>query len=266
MKKLFILFLLLTSTAPAQFVPFGAWQSADAFSPLASDSAVVWFRPDSISGKSDGDTLFALRNSAGYPIYDLIQTTDASKPTYQTNEVNGYPVIRFDGADDDLETSAARAFSTIIGGNGSSVTVYAVIRQLGTVANNTIFSMVGGNPPMFRSYATFGNVIYYDMPDASANRVSVAQPAAWDDAWQLLELYRSGDSSQIVVNDTILITKTNATGRISLSATAVFTLSAGANRFGGDVAEFIVLKAALPAARRSAYKEYLAAKYGIPIP
>ena len=70
-----------------------------AFTPTGSP--VGWWSADEISGLEDGDPVGTWSDRSGQG-NDLTQATAAKRPTYQTNEQNGLPVVRFDGTDDIL--------------------------------------------------------------------------------------------------------------------------------------------------------------------
>jgi hypothetical protein len=69
----------------AEFVPSG--------SPLA------WYDASKISGKSDGDFVGNAWTDQTANGYDLTAAGEGTQPTYQTNEKNGKPIVRFDGSD-----------------------------------------------------------------------------------------------------------------------------------------------------------------------
>jgi len=54
-----------------------------------------WYKADAISGLSDGDAVASWVDSSGQG-NTLTQSTTAAKPSYQTNELNSLPILRFD--------------------------------------------------------------------------------------------------------------------------------------------------------------------------
>ena len=54
-----------------------------------------WYKADAITGLSDGDAVDSWVDSSGNG-NTLTQSTSGAKPSYETNEVNSLPVVRFD--------------------------------------------------------------------------------------------------------------------------------------------------------------------------
>ena len=54
-----------------------------------------WYKADAITGLSDGDAVASWVDSSGNG-NTLTQSTTAAKPSYQTNELNSLPIVRFD--------------------------------------------------------------------------------------------------------------------------------------------------------------------------
>ena len=71
------------------------------FLPTDISGMQLWLRADKITGLSDGDSVTTWLDESGQS-NDVTQATAANKPTWQTNEINGLAVVRFDGTDDHL--------------------------------------------------------------------------------------------------------------------------------------------------------------------
>lgn len=97
-----ILFLFLSELSKAQTGPGGVGTSA---------SNILWLKADAITGLNDNDPVATWADNSGNT-FDLIQGTAASKPTYQTNEINSKPIVRFDGSDDNLIRNPFAGFAT----------------------------------------------------------------------------------------------------------------------------------------------------------
>jgi len=69
------------------------------FSPLDIAGLKVWLDASQITGLNDGDSVTTWSDLSGQG-NDVTQSTASKKPTYQTNEINGLPVVKFDGVDD----------------------------------------------------------------------------------------------------------------------------------------------------------------------
>jgi hypothetical protein len=79
------------------------------FVPTDLTGLLVWFRASSI-GLSDGAAISTWADESGNA-NDLTQPS-TQKPTYKTNIINGYPVVRFDATDDFLTLDSAISNST----------------------------------------------------------------------------------------------------------------------------------------------------------
>jgi hypothetical protein len=86
-----------------------------------------WWKADSLS-LADGDPVTTWTDSSGSG-YDLTEAT--LRPSYQTNEQNGLPAVRFDGVDDRLENASFPA--------DASATFFVVARGRSTAATGERF-------------------------------------------------------------------------------------------------------------------------------
>jgi hypothetical protein len=62
---------------------------------LPADNLAGWYKADAITGLSDGDAVASWVDSSGRG-NTLTQSTSGAKPSYETNEVNSLPIVRFD--------------------------------------------------------------------------------------------------------------------------------------------------------------------------
>lgn len=70
--------------------------SFDAETSVGSATLLVWLDANTITGKSDGDTITGWSDRCQLGTDHSLTT--ASSPTFKTNQVNGYPAVRFTGA------------------------------------------------------------------------------------------------------------------------------------------------------------------------
>jgi DMSO/TMAO reductase YedYZ molybdopterin-dependent catalytic subunit len=96
----------------------------------------LWLDASKITGLADGAAVTSWSDSSGLG-NDAVQATGTKQPSYQTNEVNGLPVVQFDGNSDDLAITNANALSVLNAASGLTVftvcapsTVNANTRQL----------------------------------------------------------------------------------------------------------------------------------------
>jgi hypothetical protein len=124
-----LLALMLFLPLPLGILLLGTGKSgAVGFSPSDIAGLQLWLKADAITGLNDGDAVTTWEDSHTSN-NDFTQATAAKKPTYQTAEINGKPVVRFDGVDDILENASAFLSST----QGA---VFAVLRLADPLITN----------------------------------------------------------------------------------------------------------------------------------
>ena len=73
----------------------------------------LWLAADQITGLSDGDPLSVAWPDISGNAHDASQGTPGYYPGYETGEINGLPVVRFDGTDDYLQDSHSYSGRTV---------------------------------------------------------------------------------------------------------------------------------------------------------
>lgn len=109
------------------------------WTPASIAGLQLWLDASQIVGLNDGDAVATWSDLSGNGNH-ATQATVSKRPTYQTNEQNGLPVVLGDGVDDFLEC-ASTVFPT------TDFTIYAVLNNVsGTGANYRAFGSadVGG--------------------------------------------------------------------------------------------------------------------------
>lgn len=216
------------------------------FLPTDVPNLALWLDASRITGLVDGDPVANWSDLSGQG-RDATQGTGAARPTYKVAILNGKPVVRFDGVDDYLKTSAftlnqpthvfivltliAQAASAYYwDGNGQNLmAAYQRLQGLMTL-------YAGGNGPE----KTFGN--------GSTHIVSA--------------LY-NGSSSELRFEGGAA-----TTGDVSTSNAGGITLGARGNVavFANiDVAEVLIYNRALAADERQKCERYLGKKYGLAV-
>jgi hypothetical protein len=237
-------------------------QVAAAFSPADIAGLTVWLNPTGLAALNDGDSIASWSNSGNASIGDLAQPTAGQRPTCKHAQVNGLRVARFDGND-------FLFVSSVLGSNlmSNEVDVFAVMKQTGTQANNTTIAWDHATSNRLVVHATYSDALYFDHPNLSGGRISVAQPAGWDNAWRLLNCWRAGNVRSIAVDGSVLTTGGDSSTP-NLAATTGFYVGTDLNQtllYIGDLAELLVYKQALSSTDRSAVKAYISSKYSLTI-
>lgn len=105
------------------------FQLSDVGAPyLQLDADLGVYKDAGITPAGDADTVQEWHDQSGND-YDVTQTTEAAKPTLQTNEINGLPVIRF-ASGDILKASTASDWKFLH--DGSAFTVFVVWKATST--------------------------------------------------------------------------------------------------------------------------------------
>ena len=223
--------------------------------------ATVWLRADSITGLNNGDPLTSWDNEGDLGGTFVRVGGDAA---YYTNIINGLPAIRVTSGR--LESPAYTNFSDIIGLEHG--TTYLVLKQFGYELRNTfvwIGTSTGGGNRIF--LGNWSNIIYYDHGSTS-RRLTVSQPAGWDDTYHYMEYYRNGttvNGVEINVDGVTLNTGTMAAAPPPTddASTKVHLFYGSVQDFDGELAEVVIFKTALGASDRAAMINYLATKYAL---
>lgn len=195
--------------------------------------------------------------------------TGAAQPTFQTNEVNGLPIFRFDGSDDALLSDDTILGSTLFGAN--TATIYLVYKPYGDDADGNLrpFDWASGAGNEVGLWGAFAdNALYFDFGNAGAGgRVSGAQPSGWDDAYHVVEVWRSGANAEITVDGALIVAGTMAD---DLDGSVEGGVAIGASVLSGsaakmDFGEAVVINRALSAGERAAMRSLLGSLYGLAV-
>jgi len=223
---------------------------ADDISQSDGSSVVIW--PDHLG---NGNGLLGGWDGSGSALQAIGQ------PVVKNSIVNGHNAVLFDGVNDRLGTNV---LATAMG-TATANTIFIVIKQDGSQANNCAASW---NFSDFGLYATFSDLLIYDYPfNSGSGRISKSQPAGWDNNWHVLEVYRNGGTSEILVDGTSLGTA-SVSGSFATSGSHDFLL--GCKDYGstfpfkGYIAEVRVYNVAKDSTSRSNIRAALKSTYGTP--
>ena len=239
MKKLLFI-LLLPIFAKAQIV--NGWKQFR--SPLQISGCTLWLAADSISGKSNNDTLGRWRDLSGNN-NDAVQANILLKPVYLTNVINSKPVVNFTQASSQYMVSALASTQPytlfIVGrtgvGAGNQYLVDGVALNTGVMsggASNNTFTMFSGN--VLSASATPTNFNY------------------------VCGIY-DGVSSVLTINGSAT---TGNVGAINTTGTTFGCNGTASGQFlNGDIVEVIVYNTHLSVSNRQKVENYLKTKYAL---
>ncbi|HXG09465.1 MAG TPA: hypothetical protein VNK04_06720 [Gemmataceae bacterium] len=227
------------------------------FSPDQVAGLKLWLKADAITGLNDGDAVTTWEDSSGQN-NDATQSTVAKKPTYQTNEINGKPCVRFDGFDDCLQTPA---FSV------GPLTAFVVLK-LTTLRIIYEQSANANEAPGFWLYGSTHSTLFVHKPagGTARDRPGGLPTGAWQIVTQRCDgthaghkLWINGDEQSLTDN----LSSNPGTAEIS------DVLNIGARNNGAafasavDIAELLIYDAAVSDSDRQLIENYLNNKYAI---
>jgi len=226
-------------------------------SPIPTTDLYQWLKADAIEGLADGDPVSSWLDSSGNN-KDATQGTGTNQPSYQTNEINGLPVVRFDGTDNFFTMpsmaalTAAEYFIVIRLVQATPDPANAGLWDIGSdTANPTIFPFVGDG----KIYDQFG----------TTSRKTTADPTPSFQSWNIYSVYSAANDWTNFFNGTQLFT--TGTNTVGFSATPTLGKSGGHGvgdfYLQGDVPEVIGYSAKLSADDRALVLSYLTTKYGL---
>jgi subtilisin-like proprotein convertase family protein len=252
--------LVITQQAPATGVP---WQPSS-LGPLAG-----WYKADAIpSADRATDRVTRWVNSANAGASGNFTSSGTPRPTFVASALNGKPIIRFDGADDALTLGSSTLLRQVQG-----ATVYAVRRfsTVPTTQRSFFFISTGGNGtnPRFAmrsSSAAQPQVVGRRLDSGPMSTITSTVPLA-----QAFEIHGgvanyAGGSIIQWINGVAQGTATVSAGTTSASnalGSAIGSAKAAGTHFTGDIAEIVIVHAALDTADREKLEGYLAHRWAL---
>jgi len=183
---------------------------------------------------------------------DLPQATAASQPYLVDAIINGYPVARFDGTDDEM---------TLAMSGGNARTVYVVCKMRAATVNARAFKdcTTGANADVYYDSGT-GKFYYY------ATAPNVVDPVGGTGTnWSLVCLkYSGGSTCQPYVNNSTAEAAFGTASYVGGGVLGFILGSAGGGNFGAvDIAARLVYDATHDDTTRESIQTILADKFGI---
>lgn len=228
---------------PALFWQYGL-MAPSGFLPSQLAGLVAWYKADSLTA-NDGDLIATWADQSGNG-NTLTQATDAAKPVYKVNVQNGQPVLRFDGVDDWMTTTASFAGET-------GLEVFCVGARTGTPAfGMMVVTFRGGNE---LRWAGDGATIEWLYNGNSVDGAVVS-------GWHLYEGDFDGANKNLRVDNGAAASSANAAGL----SDSVIDIGArnGTNFFAGDIGEIVVTNQSQTAANNALMHTYATGRWGTP--
>lgn len=177
---------------------------------------------------------------------NVTQSSAASQPAYRaTLGPSSLPTAEF-GI---FATSLATANIDITAYISTQGTIFGVVYQEGTAAQNTLLSWVASTRLV--CHPTYDDVLYFDFGSTGGGgRINVAQPSGWDDAWHLLELFRTVGNSQNITADGVNLISGSRTDAITTGSVPFIIGHVGNSAYlEGFVSELVIWGTDLAASR-----------------
>ena len=247
----------------------------------ASTPVALWLKADAITVLADGGAASTFPDSSG----NAHSCTSASNnPTFETNEINGKPVLRG-------STAASTTWYSCTGGtvlnllrSVAGATIFAVVRpniSSGFTTSNVPINISKGTANTARANQIFTqgstNTRRYSIQTSTLDADGVSGTSGVDNTFTngttglFTGLYSySTDFNASYANGALIDSRalsSSAAGNTSDTASMSVTVGHSAvnanTRFQGDIAEVVVFPAALSEADRKGVEAYLACKYAL---
>ncbi len=221
----------------------------------------IWLDANNPSGDTtwlaDGSGVETWADAVGNT-YPVVQATADSRPTFQTNELGGKPVLRGDGIDDFLRNSS---FSEL---NSTDFTIIAVARNNNAEPPTVekIFELSNGTTSGLIDirYLQTAEAVTFNSNGTTIGRVGIVTTD-----YNIFSVYKSGTTIGFAVNSSSFATATDSSTITGIDTLTVFGNRLGGQLLEGEIAEILIWKNALPAAQTTSILTYLSNKYGIAI-
>lgn len=227
----------------------GATQSVQTpFSPADVSGLIGWWKADALN-LADGAAVSSWTDSSSQN-NPLAQATGGSQPTFQTNQLNGKPIVRFNG-------SKFMSSSSAIGAN-TAMTWFIVAKSTGYTSVNRVCG-IGAQVSIFNFNPNWS---YYSNEGAGVVGFGAASTS-----WHIVTINFASlsSASAFVDGGSAVATWDPFDFNINTSFNMGCEDNGGTNAFIGDVAEAIFYNVAISGANQTLVQNYLGTKYGITV-
>lgn len=215
------------------------------FSPSSLSGLVEWLKADAIIGLADNDPISTWTASAG----NNGTAAGTVRPTYQTNELNGLPIVRFDGVNDLLSVGN---FSALSAGE-----IFIVVK-IPTDPPATGKSLWAFGTPSDNYYPYSNGIIYDDW--GSTVRKTTVDPTPSLASWRVYNVFSAANDWGSNLDGASL--HTTATNTVGFLSTCYIGQTAG-QYLACDIAELVMYNRKLTAPERAQVLGYLQDKYAL---
>ena len=229
-----------------------------AFAPSDVPSLKAWFKASTIAQADN--TLVSSWGDASGDGWNATQATRSARPTFHTNELNGKPVVRFDGSD---FLSIGNTFQL----NSQAVTIYIVKKPVSASAQNVFLSagLSGSNSTAILSYQQYQSTSTLSTHNVLIEPVSPFGHQNFQ-RWSYNVLRASASSVRFRINghQSVALSPVSAGTTEGLNIGAHYDgTSSPTVMFNGDIAEVVIYNAVHTDAEVLKVERYLAGLYGV---
>lgn len=218
---------------------------------IPSDGMRLWLRAG--AGTHGAGPLAAWRDQSGNG-NDAVQATAGHRPEVVVDEVNGQPVVRFDGSNDSLNLT-----DPMNGATAGEIFIVARLKDFTNFANG-IAQFGGGNGTTY----TEGNMV--DDFGINTGADFPGPGGALVTAWHTYHASVTEDGEDLSFNGHLLLHRAlpGFAPDVTFRSDAMLGTDVFDEYFNGDIAEVIVYDRVLTEAEREQVSAYLTIKYGVP--
>ena len=240
----------------------------DVAGPASIPNLKLWLRADSITGVADNGSVASWADSSGNG-FALSQATGSSQPIFRTNQINGKPVLRFNGAGQFLQ---ANFTGTVTGKTMVVVTTLATLTPTGTAAAGCPLTVQRADGLVFDAidYNESALKRWHNGSDNGYRNAATVSPVDETTLGPHIIAIRSATTSYILYRDGLVLQSTAAYSPPSISNgkfNVAYRHTGGGNPYYyGDIAEAIIYDRAISDAERHRLEYYLSNKYNLGMP
>jgi hypothetical protein len=251
-----------TTTLRATLSPYTAATTGTltiSYDVLSISGLTFWLRAESLlSSLSNGGSVTSWTDNTSGLGYSVSQGTAANEPTFVTNALNTYPIVRFDGTDDVL--AGTTTLDQIVDAGGTKYSAFIVFSATGGGAGESIISDTSGA-------GNFGLTLPAG-PQVQANHNAGTETIATNISLSTSYLFNwvlsTTPDFYSYLNGAGF---TNAAPTVATTVTGTLNIGAdntgAAGYFSGDIAEIITFNTELSSTDRQTVNTYLCRKYNI---
>ena len=206
----------------------------------------LWLRADAGIVKDGDDKVSQWQDQSGNN-YHAEQETQANKPLLVSDDLNGKPVLRFDGANDFMQVDFQQSFA--------QPNTYFIVGRV-AASSGAPHPFVGGNPGQIVSTLDSQTMGYY-----SGSWRTYTKPSPFD--YHAFTAIFDGNNSQFYENGLLKLTTNPGANAQSQIMFIGRYIASSTEYLNGDIAEIIFYNSLLSDPQRQSVENYLINKYGL---